>query len=461
MKRRYYKNLGRLIFASAIVFLSFGIADAQASETFDIATFQPPTGWNKKVSQDSIKFSVDDKASGAYCLITLLKSLPSLGNSRENFDIAWQTLVKGTVNLATAPEMQPSNNPEDWKVEMGSAPFEKDGLKGVAVLVTASGYGKMMNAMILTNTQAYEPEITAFLESFSFKKPAAEVSTVKSPAPVRSSAAAKGYGFTTTNFDDGWTSTVQEDWVQVAKGNVKVLLHYPTDKIIAANTDVDVMCAAAWNVLVKPRYSNIENYQITPGVLEQFRPYLAQANLTDNATGKKVFVVLFKKGTSGWIEIIAADKDSFIQSFGVDINKIDYYVDSKIWEPLTKLANYNKFAVAASDLTGKWTNKFSGMTQYVNAYTGLDAGMNTHSSKTNFEFGIGQTYKWDLVAASGFVGSIKFQGVKSSGRFSLPSIWQTAFSSIEGKPKTYNAHFSCIKGARILWLDGEGFGRLQ
>lgn len=461
MKREHYKNLAILIFASVMVFLSFGIANAQALETFDIATFQPPKNWTKQASQSSIQISTEDKATGAFCLITLFKSIPGLGNSKENFDAAWQMVVKGMVNVSTAPQMQPSNNPEDWKVEMGSAPFEKDGLKGVAVLVTASGYGKMVNAMILTNTQAYEPEITAFLESFSFKKLAAEVSTVKSAGPAQPSAAANGYGYATTNFDDGWTSTVQEDWVQVTKGNVNVLLHYPTDKIKAANTDVNVMCAAAWNVLVTPRYSNIENYQITPATLDQFKSYFAQANLTDNATGKKVFVVLFKKGNSGWIEIIAADKNSFIQSFGVDISKIDYYVDSKIWEPLTKLSNYNKFAVSASDLTGKWTNKFTGMTQYVNAYTGFDAGMDTHSSRANFEFGAGQTYKWDLVVASGFVGNIKFQSVKSSGRFSVPSIWQATFSSIEGKPKTYNAHFSCIKGARILYLDGEAFGRLQ
>ena len=445
-----------------LCFLSFSISSlAQTSETFDIATFQSPKGWKKQARQDSVQFSTEDKASGAYCLITLLKSLPGPGNSKENFDTGWQTLVKGAVNVAAAPQMFPSNNPEDWALEGGFAPFEKSGEKGVAVLVTASGYGKMVNAMILTNTQAYEQEITAFLESFSFKKPAAEVSPVKSAGPAQPSAAAHGYGYATTNFDDGWTSTVQEDWVQVTKGNVKVLLHYPTDKIKAANTDVDVMCAAAWNVLVKPRYSNIENYQITPSILDHSRPYFAQANLTDNATGKKVFVALFKKGNSGWIEIIAADKNSFIQSFGVDISKIDYYADSQIWEPLIKLANYNKFAVAASDLAGKWTNKFSGMTQYVNAYTGFDAGMDTHSSKANFEFGAGQTYKWDLVVASGFVGNMKFQGVKSSGRFSLPSVWQATFSSIEGKPKTYNAHFSCIKGARILWLDGEGFGRLD
>ena len=157
-------------------FLSFSAtALAQASETFDIATFQPPKGWEKRPSQDAVQFSTEDKQSGAYCLITLFKSLPSHGNSKENFDAAWQSLVREAVNVSAAPQMQPSNNPEDWKVEMGSAPFEKDGLKGVAVLVTASGYGRMMNAMILTNSQAYEPQLTAFLESFSFKKPASEI----------------------------------------------------------------------------------------------------------------------------------------------------------------------------------------------------------------------------------------------------------------------------------------------
>lgn len=158
---------------------------AQRSESFDIATFQPPKGWNKQASQNSIQISTEDKAKGTYCLITLFKSLPGLGNSRENFDAAWQTIVKEAVNVTAAPEMQPSNNPEDWKVEMGSAPFEKEELKGVAVLVTASGYGKMVNALILTNSQTYEPQITAFLESFSFKKP--ETDFQQTPAAANNS----------------------------------------------------------------------------------------------------------------------------------------------------------------------------------------------------------------------------------------------------------------------------------
>jgi hypothetical protein len=41
----------------------------------------------------------------------------------------------------------------------------------------------------------------------------------------------------------------------------------------------------------------------------------------------------------------------------------------------------------------------------------------------------------------------------------MPNNWQINFSDLEGKPKTYNAYFSCIKGgARILWLQDTGYG---
>ena len=83
------------------------------------------------------------------------------------------------------------------------------------------------------------------------------------------------------------------------------------------------------------------------------------------------------------------------------------------------MSNYNKFAVAASDLKGKWSSNFTGMTQYVNAVTGADAGANTHASNENFEFTTGDSYKWDLGVASGFVGNIKFQSAKSPGKFSM------------------------------------------
>src|SRR5687767_14422010 len=148
--------------------------------TFDIATFQIPSGWSKQPSDSFFQISTQDKASGTFCVITIYRSGPGTGDSKENFDLAWKSIVKETVSPSAAPLMQPSKNRAgDWNAEMGSAPFDKDGTKGVAVLVTVSGFGKMLNTLILTNSDVYEPTITAFLESADLKKPDGDSNSVR------------------------------------------------------------------------------------------------------------------------------------------------------------------------------------------------------------------------------------------------------------------------------------------
>jgi len=120
--------------------------------------------------------------------------------------------------------------------------------------------------------------------------------------------------------------------------------------------------------------------------------------------------------------------------------------------PLAQMVNYNKFAVAASDLNGTWTMDFTGVQQLYNLYTGNYAGMNIHQSNQEFVFGAGSSYSWKLLVVSGMVGNAQYANVKSAGNFSVPNNWQIHFSKIETGPKTYNAFWSCIKGARLLHL---------
>ena len=253
------------------------------------------------------------------------------------------------------------------------------------------------------------------------------------------------FAFSTTNFDDGWTSTVQEDWVQVIKGNIKVLIHYPNKNADAYNSVLMDGLKNAWNMLVAPKYSSASNFEFKPITSWQSIEF-AEADAVEKTTGKSVHVVLFKmnysNGSGKYLEFITPDKKTFEREFG------PYHETSYGWEKVEAMANYNKFAVAATDLTGKWTNDFSGILQYVNAYTGADAGTNSHASTETFEFGPSNTYTWDLGVASGMVGNIKFQSVKSNGKFTLPNNWQVTFTDIEGKPRTYNAFFSCVKGLR-------------
>jgi len=434
------------------------------TQTFDLATYSSPKGWKKETTEAAVQFVHQDSARGIYCIIMLLKSLPGTSVSKDNFNNAWETIVKEMVTPSTSPEMQPSAIENGWELQSGTAPFENDGEKGAVLLVTATASDKMVNAIILTNSDTYEKNISGFLGSITLKKPT--ILTEKTGGEIQQVNAEKkttstlqsGFTFTTTNFDDGWTSVEKADWVEVTKGKFKVLLHYPTDGIKAANTDVDVMCSAAWNYLVAPRYQNIQDYRVGPGVLDYERPYYAEALLTDNISGAKVFVVLFKKAT-GWMEFIMPDKKAFIETFGVDISKIDYYIDSKVWEQMKRMAIYNKFAIAPADFTGKWNTKFTNSTYYANVYTGLSAGMSTYSSSQVFEFFSGSKYKWNLVAANSYGGASQFASAKGAGTFKVLNNWQIYFSEMEGKPKTYDACFSAIKGGRLLWIDGQAYGR--
>ena len=262
-------------------------------------------------------------------------------------------------------------------------------------------------------------------------------------------ASQDGFAFTTTNFDDGWTSTVQEDWVEVTKGNIKALLHYPKEGTIFP-ADPEPLTNAAWNILVAPRYSNLKNYK-TAYINDYNRPYLGMGYATENITGREVFVLLFRQG-DGWIEFVTPDKNSFIQQYKFDPEIIRWDSEPDLMKPLANMASYNKFAVGAADFKGKWTSDFNGIQQLYNVYTGSYAGMLINQSNEEFIFNNGGSYSWKLLVVNGMAGNAKFNQVKSEGTFSVPNSWQIQFSMIESRSKTYNAFFSCIKGARILNL---------
>ncbi len=259
-------------------------------------------------------------------------------------------------------------------------------------------------------------------------------------------------GFTETRFDNGWVSTAKEDWVEVVKGSVKILLHYPNPNVQSPNTDIDKMCAAAWNTLVAPRYSQIQNYQVGPNMLDYERAYFCQAYLTENSTGRQVFVALFKKGNTVWMEVVTPDEATFAREFGFNIVGLQN-AELNVWDKLKVMNNYNRFGVKEHELRGLWADHFSSNTFYTNVYTGASAGMSTYSSSQEFNFTGPGTYKWNLVAANSYGGQTQFASAKSEGQFKMVNDWQIWFSDIERKPRKYDAYFSYIKGGKVLWLN--------
>ena len=458
-----------LLFCVLCVFV--GNIAAQA-EIFDISTYIAPKGWKKTKTENSVQFSKEETAKGTYCIITLLKAVPGTASSKDNFDAAWKTVVKEMVTVSGKPEMQAPVKEDGWEAQSGYSQFSSEDTKGIAMLVTTSGFGQMVNIVILTNSDVYENDISTFLGSMSFAKKENAGNTNKTVPPAKaitSNAVAKkdGFAFTTTNFDDGWNSTVQEDWVEVTKGTIKVLLHYPKNGTIFP-ADPGPLTNAAWNILVAPRYSDLKNYK-TAYISTYDRPYLGMGYAKENSTGNNVYIVFFRQGNSGWLEFVTPDKNTFIQQYKFDPETIRWDSESSLMNALSAMTSYNKFAVAAGDFKGSWTSDFTGVQQLYSVYTGEYAGMNINQSSQTFVFAANNSYTWSLVAVNGMVGNTKYAQVKSSGKLTVLSNWQVHCSNIEGKSKKYDAYFSCIKGARILWLQDAvfkgggytGFGRKQ
>lgn len=151
-----------------LILLSFQLFSAAvyAQEKFDVTTFSVPKGWTKEVSPngDAVRFSKEDSAKNAFAMITIFKSIPAGADSKVNFNEAWSELAEKTLN-AKSPKMNPAINQNGWETQTGLAEFQKDGLSGIALLTTASAENKMVNILLVTNTDIYQKEIENFFAS--------------------------------------------------------------------------------------------------------------------------------------------------------------------------------------------------------------------------------------------------------------------------------------------------------
>jgi len=165
----------------------FAVA-AFAQEKFDIVTYTSPAGWTVQKGADAVVFSKEDKAAGTFCLITLYKSVDAGSDSRANFNDAWTALVMGTLKTDAKPQIGAPGVKDGWTIESGLAAVNTPDIKGAAVLTTATGGGKMLNVLVLTNSETFQKEIEALIGSIKLPpvsaqpvKPAAFSAVVQSP----------------------------------------------------------------------------------------------------------------------------------------------------------------------------------------------------------------------------------------------------------------------------------------
>lgn len=438
-------------------------------QTYDLFSFTPPTGWTKEDRDSLITYTITNKKDRTWARVAMVKSINSKGSIEADFESEWRVLAVKEYGVSEEPLGIDTLTYNGWKVRTSLCkfPFEKD---TVSMLVNTFSNGqRCISFLVQSNTTSYGPALDEFIGSVGLPNalaltpmPTEPVNQTNNPTPTPTkpinytnnpTPVATGFQFSTTNFDDGWTSVVQEDWVEATKGNIKVILHFPRKEEKVYYPQQDEHTSVFWNLLVAPRYKSMSDFYLYKFSASYLPGRFASATMVDH-NGKSQFVALFSKDKSGWIEVITPDKQTFVNTYGVD-QPNSYFTE---WDALANLAGLNRFAVGENDFSGKWSNDFGGATSYYSVYTGIYAGSTTYASRETFTFQPNKTYNWHLVMASGGIAGSKVDQAKTSGSWKLVNNWQVWFSDIDRKPKTYNAYFSCIKGGRILWLQDTGYG---
>lgn len=227
--------------------VSMTVSFAQ-KETFDLTTYTPPGGWKKEVKANNYTcYTITNKQKKDYCRVFIMHSTGSKGGINEDFESEWNGLIVKQYGVIDTPRVTEPITEGGWQIKGGMAPFTFNKEISTALLTTMSGYNKAVSIVAVTNNTVYIPAIQQFLESVEMKKPSTNnQTTINSTVPPAGNGK---FAFTTTNFDNGWTSTEQEDWVQVTKGNIKVLIHYPNRKADAYNSVLMDGLKNAWNIL--------------------------------------------------------------------------------------------------------------------------------------------------------------------------------------------------------------------
>lgn len=252
-----------------------------------------------------------------------------------------------------------------------------------------------------------------------------------------------GFHFTSTNFDNGWVSTIEEDKVVATKGPVKVYIYFPIeydDNARQQGRDYywDQKLPAAFRLISKfYRDGDQPAYTLKA-------PYI-EGEAMELKTGQRCYIALFT----------GSEKGNMYPTLAVapDVNTLRSYFpkgEDSYNSDLGAMRNYNKFAIAPGDLTGNWVGGASAALNYYSAYTGNYMGMNAAVTSDEFTFSGNGTYTSEHKGATGMVGSMNTfqQHYKGSAKV---SDWQIILDHRwDNKTEVYDAYFEAIRGGRIL-----------
>lgn len=146
--------------------LTSTLAVAQ-QETFDLATYTPPKGWDRSTQQGTVVY-FHALPSGASCLIAVYESRAGAGTAQAEFRREWADLVVTPLGIQTSPQVNQAAEGA-WAVVTGSVSLERKTGPGTTSLVAFVGQGRVASVLLNVDDASCQPAVDGFLGGFGLK----------------------------------------------------------------------------------------------------------------------------------------------------------------------------------------------------------------------------------------------------------------------------------------------------
>lgn len=154
----------------AMLLLLSGYADSVCqTDSFDIATFVAPEGWQRQQINGALVFQdYRPTADGLskFCQLIIFPSRATELQPIQNFHDEWMERVAKTTGTTATPQTQTETTPERWTVVTGIANISYQDATYTCMLITMSGFEKVMSVLINLAGEDYPALIQNFMRTF-------------------------------------------------------------------------------------------------------------------------------------------------------------------------------------------------------------------------------------------------------------------------------------------------------
>jgi len=153
------------ILLMAIVFSTTSLIAQK--ETFDIATFTRPKGW-QRLDTNGVTLLYHSKTNNGltdFCQIFLFPSRDANDDAAKNFQDDWTDHIMRATGTTTRPQTQTNKTPDGWTAVSGRADVSQNGTSYTCMLTAVTGHGKEMSFVVNVAGQEYVDDVRVFFES--------------------------------------------------------------------------------------------------------------------------------------------------------------------------------------------------------------------------------------------------------------------------------------------------------